>query len=293
MPPDHVPRLQPPSRSSGPPGSFKPSVLPSQRPPYPASGAQPASTGPALSLPAAPDRPPPGLSSPAAPPGTEPGVRAAASRGQGRSRSARAPPAGPSPLRHPPGPGSPLWGRPVLTGRRSPPGRQQERRRGIQRPRPGPGWSAAPRSAAPPPAPARAQRIEGRPLLATGGIDACRLDARARRQTRARREPGAAQTVSAMDAEAPAAVSGRPCLEALSALAFGDCGACLKGAELHCPGKTPEGRTKCLEFDPRHWTFTGLVRVELLRDVIESGGCRCPEWLCSGTHSHCWMVPTG
>lgn len=167
MPPDPVPRLQPPSRSSGPPGSSKPSALPSRRPPYPASRTQPASMGPALSLPAAPDRPPPGLSSPAAPPGTEPGVRAAASRGQGRSRSPRAPPAGPNPPRHPPGPGSPPRGRPALTGRRSPPGRQQELRRGIQRPRPGPGWSAARRGAAPPPR-ARASRASRR-LPPAGG----------------------------------------------------------------------------------------------------------------------------
>lgn len=157
--------------------------LPSPRPPYPASGAQPASPGPALSLPAAPDRPPPGLSSPAAPPGTEPRVRAAASRGQGRSRNPRAPPAGPSPPRHPPGPGSPPRDCPVLTGRRSPPGRQQERRRGIQRPRPGPGWSAARRSAAPPPAPARVERTEGRPLLEADRIATRRPNARASRQT--------------------------------------------------------------------------------------------------------------
>lgn len=142
-----------------------------------------AARAPALSLPAAPDRPPPGLSSPAAPPGTEPGVRAAASRGQGRSRSPRAPPTGPSSPRHPPRPGSPPPGRSVLTGRWSPPGRQQERRRGIQRPRPGPGWSAARRSAAPPPAPARAERAGGRPLLADVWIDVRRPDARARCQT--------------------------------------------------------------------------------------------------------------
>lgn len=251
MPPYPVPRLQPPSRSSGPPGSSKPSALPSRRPPYPASGAQTASTGPALSLPAAPDRPPPGLSSPAAPPGTEPGVRAAASRGQGRSRSQRAPPTGPNPPRHPPGPGSPPRGRPALTGRRSPPGRQQERRSGIQRPRPGPGWSAARRGAAPPPAPARAERTECRPLLAAGGIDARRPDARARLQPPAKLKPGAAQTLSAMASEDSEAVSERPGLEILSAVAAGDCGACLKGAELHCPGKTPEGRAKCLEFYPR------------------------------------------
>lgn len=223
MPPDPVLRLQPPSRSSGPPGSSKPSALPNRRPPYPASGAQPANTGPALSLPAAPDRPPPGLSSPAAPPGTQPRVRAAASRGQGRSRGPRAPPAGPNPPRHPPWPGSLPRGRPALTGRRSPPGRQQELRRGIQRPRPGPGWSAARRGAAPPPTPARAEDC---PLLAAGGIDARRPDARARSQLRAKLEPGAAQTLSAMDSEDPA--SERPCLEILSTLAAGDCRACLK-----------------------------------------------------------------
>ncbi|MEJ1283937.1 hypothetical protein NN561_014915 [Cricetulus griseus] len=170
MPPDPVPRLQPHPAALGHLDPLIFQSLPSRRPPYPASGAQPASKGPALSLPAAPDRPPPGLSSPAAPPGTEPRVRAAASRGQGRSRSSRAPPTGPRPPRHPPGPGSPPRDYPALTGRRSQPGRQQERRRGIQRPRPGPGWSAARRSAAPPPAPARAERTEGRPLLAAGGI---------------------------------------------------------------------------------------------------------------------------
>lgn len=92
--------------------------------------------------------------------------------------------------------------------------------------------STARRSAAPP-APARAERTEGCPLLAAGGIDARRSDARARRQPRAKLEPGAAQTLSAMDSKDPAAVSQRPCLEILSALAAGDCGVCLKCAELH------------------------------------------------------------
>lgn len=50
-----------------------------------------------------------------------------------------------------------------------------------------------------PPAPARAERTDGCPLLAAGGIDARRPDARARRQPRAKLEPGAAQTLTVRD----------------------------------------------------------------------------------------------
>lgn len=159
-PPPPVPRLQSPSRSSGPPGLLQvpnphPHHLLNRRPPCPASGA-PKLAKSSRCFPSPPLQVGPlsRLSSSAAPPGTgagSPGRRFQGTGGGGGAGGPRRPPgqpAGPSLPRHPTRPGPPPGGHPALTSRRSPPGRQQKRRRGIQRPRPGPGRSAARRSAA-------------------------------------------------------------------------------------------------------------------------------------------------